>query len=49
MMDVLGGGGGRKVAHKIQVRISGTTQRPLVRPCENGSVIFKWIFKKYDG
>jgi hypothetical protein len=39
----------RKVAYRILVRKSETTQRPLVRSCVDGSVIFKWIFKKYDG
>jgi len=41
--------GGENVAYRILVRKSGTTQRLLVRPCVDGSIVFKWIFKKYYG
>ena len=41
--------GERKVAYRILVRKSETTQRPLARPCVGGSVIIEWFFKKCDG
>jgi hypothetical protein len=41
--------GERKVAYRILVRKSETTQRSLVRPGVDGRVIFEWFFKKYDG
>lgn len=41
--------GERRVAYRILVSKFETTQRPLVRPFVDGSVMFKWIFKKYDG
>jgi hypothetical protein len=41
--------GERKASYRILVRKYETRKRPRVKPCEDGSVIFKLIFKKYDG